>query len=80
MAALRNSIAHHQLLYGMTTYASYNDKPVFDSDYAKKLFSSSGVPVAGVNEETVELLLEEVERAQTVLNQLRQETALKQHP
>lgn len=80
VAALRNSIAHKQLLYGMTTYASYNDKPVFDSDYAKKLFSSSGVPVSGVNEETIELLLKEVDRAKTVLNRLRQEMALKQHP
>ena len=80
VAILRNSVAHKQLLNGMTTYASYNDKPIFDSDYVKKLFDHSGVPVSGVNEETVEQLLKEVDRAHTVLNQLRQEAALRQLP
>jgi hypothetical protein len=38
------------------------------------------VPISGVNEETVEQLLKEVDRAHTVLNQLRQEATLKQRP
>jgi len=80
VAALRNSVAHKQLLYGMTTYASYNDKPVFDGDYPKKFFGHPGVPISGVNEETVEQLLKDVDRAHTVLNRRRQEVALKQRP
>ena len=69
VADLRNSVAHKQLLSGMTTYASYNDKPIFDSDYAKKLFGHSGVPISGVNEETVEQLLKDVNHAHTALKE-----------
>jgi hypothetical protein len=73
VAALRNSVTHKQLLYGITTYASYNDKLLFDSDYAKKHFAPSDMPISGVNEETIEKLLEDVDHALTVLCQIREE-------
>jgi hypothetical protein len=67
VAALRNSVAHKQLLNGMTTYAKYNDAPIFDSQYIEKFFGQPDVHVSGVNEETLEQLLKDVEHARTVL-------------
>jgi len=70
VAALRNSVAYKQLLYGITTYASYRGRPIFYSDF-------SNAQNSGVNEETVVQLTEEVHRAVTELNQRREEMASK---
>jgi hypothetical protein len=67
VADLRNSVAHKQLLYGMTTYAKYNDAPIFDSQYIEKFLGQPDVHVSGVNEETLEQLLKDVEHARTAL-------------
>jgi len=77
VAALRNSVAHKQLLYGMTTYAQYDDTPVFDSHYLEKFLDQPDIHVSGVNEETLEQLLEDVDHACTAL---RQAAALIQQP
>ncbi len=69
VAALRNSGAHKQLLYGMTTYAQDDDTPVFDSHYLEKFLGQPDVHVSGVNEETLEQLLEDVHHAWTALRQ-----------
>ena len=69
VADLRNSIAHKQLLYGMTTYAQYDNKSVFDSHYLEKFLGQPGVHVSGVNEEILEQLLEDVHHACTALKQ-----------
>ena len=69
VAALRNSVAHKQLLYGMTTYAQYDDTPVFDSHYLEKFLDQPDIHVSGVNEETLEQLLEDVHHACTALRQ-----------
>jgi hypothetical protein len=80
VAHLRNSVAHKQLLYGMTTYACYCDTPVFDAQYINKSLENPDAPPSGVNEETVEQLLNDVHRALMSLNLLRQAAALKQRP
>jgi hypothetical protein len=77
VANLRNSVTHKQLLYGMTTYARYDDKPVFDDHYITKFLSNPEVPVSGVNEETLKQLLTDVHRACTELNRLRETAAPK---
>ena len=77
VAKLRNSVAHKQLLYGMTTYARYDDNPVFDAEYVTKSLRNPEVPLSGVNEETLEQLLTDVHRAQTELNRLREAAARK---
>ncbi len=64
----------------MTTYARYDDKPVFDSHYIAKSVAHPDVSVSGVNEETVEQLLKDVHRASTALNLLRQKAAHSQRP
>ena len=53
----------------MTTYAQYNDSPVFDSHYLEKFLGQPAVHVSGVNEETLEQLLEDVDHACTALRQ-----------
>ena len=75
IANLRNSVAHKQLLYGITTYARYDDKPVFDDQYITKSLSNPEVPISGVNEETLKQVLTDVDRAIIELNRLRQEAA-----
>jgi hypothetical protein len=77
VAALRNSVAHKQLLYGMTTYAQYNNTPVFDSQYLEKFFGQPDVHFSGVNEETLEQLQKDVYCACTALTLLRKAAALK---
>jgi hypothetical protein len=78
VANLRNSVAHKQLLYGITTYACYDDKPVFDDQYITKSLSNPEVPISGDNEETLKQLLTDVDCAIIELNRLRQEAA-RQH-
>lgn len=75
VANLRNSVAPKQLLYVITTYACYDDNPVFDDQYITKSLSNPEVPTSGVNEETVKQLLTDVDRAINELNRLRQEAA-----
>ena len=59
----------------MTTYARYDDKPVFDDQYITKFFRNPEVPVSGVNEEALKQLLTDVHRACTELNRLREAAA-----
>jgi hypothetical protein len=73
VANLRNSVAHKQLLYGMTTYARYDNQPIFDDQYVMKSLCNPEVPISGVNEETLERLTADVDRACAELNRLRQE-------
>jgi hypothetical protein len=80
VANLRNSVAHKQLFYGMTTYASYRDKPVFDDQYVMKVSRHPEVYSSGVNEETLELLQTDIERAQMDLNRFRRAAALLRGP
>jgi len=80
VATLRNSVAHKQLLYGMTTYACYGNKSVFDDEYIFKSLSKPEIQFSGDNEETLQQLLNDVHRACTALNLLRQAAALKQRP
>jgi hypothetical protein len=75
VAHLRNSVAHKQLLSGMTTYVRYRNKPVFDDQYVLKASRDPDVHHSGINEETLELLLSDIERAQMELSRRRQTAA-----
>jgi hypothetical protein len=77
VASLRNSVAHKQLLYGMTTYAHYHGTPVFDSRYIEKFLGQPDVHFSGVNEETIEQFQKDVYCACTALTLLRKAAALK---
>ena len=70
VANLRNSVAHKQIIGGMTTYASYGNRHIFDDDYVTKYFNDPDSHISGVDENTLTQLMTDITRATNLLSQL----------